>query len=803
MSLSGCLVGSALLFGEGAGDSDDETKVGFATWTPSSAETGKADRPDKPTETSPEESDADSQEEGSEAIETEEGSSENTGPAAAESESEASETEETQETAETDETDETEETGTESGGFSMQVGGENDDLRISRPWREQEIPMGEPGTWSIYVYLCGTDLESAPNGMGGLGSSDLQEMCRASGKGNVRFVVETGGTDYWYSEDVSAGRNQRFLIENGSIQKLQDLEKRCMGVSATLTDFLVYCVKNYPAERMGVVLWDHGGGSISGVCFDELYHNDSLSLRELDTALSQVSRRMTDRFELIGFDACLMGTVETANIAANYARYMVGSQELEPGSGWDYESIGTYLSRNPGADGAFLGKAICDGYMKACERDYVDEIATLSVVDLTKLDALLVVFNRFAEDIYSAGADSSTLSEIVRGIRGSESFGGNNVIDGYTNMVDLGSVVRSCRTYSTASGDVQNALSDAVVYRVSGTDHKNAFGLSMYYPLMIQGSEELSIFSDICVSPYYLSFIDRIGYGSVYDGNTGDYEDDNWFSDDGYWEWTHSEGEDEEPGDDWQYDPEAEQSESEAYDEYWNYIDEGDPGSESSLITFEIPPQLDENGNYYFVLDDDGCLYTADVRAYVYQVSEDIEDAIELGETIDVRGDWSTGYFYDYFDGYWISLPDGQNLALYLVDNGEDAVIYSSPVYLNGEETSLRIKQSYTDGSIVVEGAWNGIDDSGASDREIRALQPGDVLIPRYTAWYVEAWEEIVYYGREYIVDENLTLNYGLMDPGFYLYAFYIEDIFGDYYLSDFVFYEVQEDGSVVWFEQE
>jgi hypothetical protein len=38
---------------------------------------------------------------------------------------------------------------------------------------------------------------------------------------------------------------------------------------ATLTDFIQYCDKNYPATRNELILWDHGGGTISGYGYDE------------------------------------------------------------------------------------------------------------------------------------------------------------------------------------------------------------------------------------------------------------------------------------------------------------------------------------------------------------------------------------------------------------------------------------------------------------------------------------------------------------------------------------------------------
>ena len=61
--------------------------------------------------------------------------------------------------------------------------------------------------------------------------------------------------------------------------------------------------------------------------------------------------------------------------------------------------------------------------------------------------------------------------------------------------------------------------------------------------------------------------------------------------------------------------------------------------------------------------------------AYVYTLTEDGEGYIEIGETYDLEADWDEGYFADAFDGYWLSLPDGQNLATYIVDTTDDYII--------------------------------------------------------------------------------------------------------------------------------
>lgn len=288
-------------------------------------------------------------------------------------------------------------------------------------------------------------------------------------------------------------------------------------------------------------------------------------------------------------------------------------------------------------------------------------------------------------------------------------------------------------------------------------------------------SEELSLWSGVCVSPYYLSFVDRQNQSSVAGaGDTYDtYDDNQWFDDDGSWTWG------------WLFDDD---------DDYWNYLDDYEQTGESPYITFTSEPQLDENGTFWFELDEDGNYNAADVYAMIYMLSPDGEDIIELGETYDINGDWESGVFYDDFDGYWLSLPDGQNLATYIVEAAEDYTIYTSQILLNGEVTNLRLKLDYSEAGIVIEGAWDGIDEHGAASREITKLKGGDEIIPLYNAYALESDDELTYYGEEYIVSGEPEIYYDLLYDGDYYYCFCIDDIYGDYYLTDIASFYVEGD---------
>lgn len=793
----------------------------------------------------------------------------------------------------------------------LQVNRTTGDMTITRS-PLGNTSMGEEGTWTIFVYLCGADLESE----NGMATGDLQEMLDAAASDNVRYVIQTGGAYEWQNGVVDAGKLQRFVVEDNDLVEVYSSSAASMADVATLTDFVRWGIEEYPAERMGFIFWDHGCGCINGVCVDETDNQNTLFLRDIDNAFLSVSDVMTDRFEFIGFDACLMGTVECANILAPYARYMIGSEEVEPGYGWDYEQMGDFLAQNPDADGLALGEVICDSFYEMCEEIGEENMATLSVIDLDMIDDVLIAFNSFAKDVYEAGGSSSSLADMVRNIENGDNFGGNNRSEGYTNMVDLAGLVNGCSDYSAYAGDVIAALDNAVAYSRVGLNHRNACGLSTYYPLCLQGSMEMQIFGDICVSPYYLSFVERQSYDGVYDTGYDDYygggsscsiDEENtyydeeegvfYFEEDGIlYAYDENEGEYyyyDEDDDEWYYASESEECEvgdddtyydeeegiyyftqdgiSYAYDENedvyyyyddedgewyyvdnsgyddssydyeaysddywyddddtwyygnsdcyydessgcyrsttsggdrWEYADEFEVTGESGRISFAEAPSLDSDGCFSFTLDQRGIDNAALVYGYVFEIMEEDNDMLLLGETIDVFGDWETGHFEDGFDGYWLSLPDGQNLATYIVDYDEDYIIYTAPVYVNDEETNLRLRQDLNDWSVTIEGVWSGVDENGIASRDVHQLEIGDVIIPMYESFNIDTGEEGTYHGGEYVFDGDTEILYSWLDPADYMYAFCIDDIYGDYLMSDFVMFNVDENGDL-WFYEE
>lgn len=149
-------------------------------------------------------------------------------------------------------------------------------------------------SWLFYVWLVGSDLESD----GGAATMDIQEMMQAQEnlpKDDIKVLIQTGGSKKWHAGDIiSASKSQRWLIDSEDLHPLESLSLVNMGTPEALADFLEYGKKNYKADHRVLIFWDHGGGPVAGVGFDELHpaNNefgiDFLSLSEISQAIEQV-----------------------------------------------------------------------------------------------------------------------------------------------------------------------------------------------------------------------------------------------------------------------------------------------------------------------------------------------------------------------------------------------------------------------------------------------------------------------------------------------------------------------------------
>jgi len=329
---------------------------------------------------------------------------------------------------------------------------------------------GGKDTATIMVYMCGTDLESR----NGMGTADLQEMLNAQFGNNINLLVYTGGCKGWKNNAVSSSTNQIWQVKNGKLASLRkDLGSVPMTDPSTLSGYIQWCAQKYPASRYQLILWDHGGGSVSGYGYDEKFASSgSMSLAGLDTALQAAGVK----FDFIGFDACLMATAETALTLAPYADYLIASEETEPGVGWYYTDWLTAFGQDTSMPAVELGKRIVDSFVDTCAEKCRGQLTTLSVIDLAELEVTLPpVFTDFSQSTARLIQDKQyqTVSNARSGTR---EFAQSSKID----QVDL---VHLAKNLGTKEGNaLAEVLLDAVKYNRTSSNMTNAYGLSIYFP---------------------------------------------------------------------------------------------------------------------------------------------------------------------------------------------------------------------------------------------------------------------------------------------------------------------------------
>ena len=364
------------------------------------------------------------------------------------------------------------------GGGSVSSGwaGDNNtqqlDTSVARGSREKYTRLlgGGKDEVTLMVYMCGTDLESRSQ----MATRDLQEMLDARIGNKVNLLVYTGGCKQWQNNLLSSKHNQIWQVTGDGLVCLEkDLGSKSMTDSATLSSFIRWCAREFPANRNALIFWDHGGGSVSGFGYDEKFRSSgSMSLAGIDKALTDGGVK----FDFVGFDACLMATAENALMLSRHADYMIASEETEPGIGWYYTDWLKALSRNTSLSTLELGRQIIDDFVQACAQSCRGQSTTLSIVDLaeaeTTIPAALAAFSTDTCELIR----NDGYAQVSNARSSTREFGASSRID----QVDL---VHLAKNMDTPEGDaLAEALLGAVKYNRTSSNMTNSYGISIYFP---------------------------------------------------------------------------------------------------------------------------------------------------------------------------------------------------------------------------------------------------------------------------------------------------------------------------------
>ena len=331
-----------------------------------------------------------------------------------------------------------------------------------------EVNESALDNWTIMLYICGSNLESGS----GLACSDIAEILRVSGQpDDVNIIMETGGSSYWHNYGISSNALSRYHVRNKQLVLDEKLSKTNMGKQSTFESFLNWGLENYPADNVGVVLWNHGG-ALGGVCYDDTVGSDKLTNSETSKAFKNVlTAHGIDKLEFIGYDACLMQVQDIAEFNSHYFNYMVGSEESEAGTGWVYDNWidDVYAGR----DTPTILKANCDSFVN---RNGGDQ--TLSYLDLSRMNDYYNKFEAMASAIKSTvKSNYNSFKSLIQGVKSYSGLSSFGVIDGYDFLTKLG----NNSTYSAFTSqidEVKTAYKALTCYSRRGSEAGNSNGLT-------------------------------------------------------------------------------------------------------------------------------------------------------------------------------------------------------------------------------------------------------------------------------------------------------------------------------------
>lgn len=569
-----------------------------------------------------------------------------------------------------------------------------------------------------------------------------------------------------------------------------------MSLPDALIDFLKYGKemeqKLYPDgnSRRVFIFADHGGGSLYGVCLDEYIKNQMLSLNNMRNAFKAVYESSLDNppFELVGFDACLMSTYETAVALKDVARYMVASQEpIISRVMFDYTGFLSALSAKPSMSGAELGMVICDTYRQDAPRHNSTNLdcegkLTMSVIDLSKMSKLETAYNDFCQaalDYIDENNPRAFFSSFGRAAWKAESYRptGNYI-------VDLKDLAIQSRRFIPALSDASNELIRAidglqggsVISNVRGKYRNRGGGLSVYYPY------SLNDYNNQSASIKDFSPAKRT---ELYDKFNGQFADL------------------------------AKSLESEQPTEKEKEKQQYKPTPEFESLK-DLPTDFDAETQRAFVqLTDEqlNSVYNVHVILLSHVKIEDETVLASMGIADDwMTENWAERKFEVSFKGEWF-LFEGEGLY---TDNFFDAterdengniiggfILYSSPIFLNDERHKLIFACEYPKKTYSIIGAVKTSSDASLPDNEIVGLKKGDKVRPIYSIYPLPKdlpqefsfgdYEREVALPKEIVLGKHSRIKKKILTGDFfkaYLGFFIFQNEFGDFERSSgFSFY--------------
>ncbi len=313
---------------------------------------------------------------------------------------------------------------------------------------------------------------------------------------NINSMEEVGSTDQVNLVAQWAALNQPtkrlFIQKDNSSQVtspvIESMPRVDMGDYRQLVAFIDWGVKNYPAKKYFIAVWNHGSGwhkrkggefQVQDISHDD-YSGNAITTEQLGLAMQEAARIIGHKVDLYGSDACLMAMAEVAAEMKESVVAFAGSEEVEPGEGWPYAEFTKRWVENPSADGLTIGHYLSEEFLAAYSGGvYGTRDVTFSIMNLEKFGLLETVMQGLATEM--ANLNPSELAGIKSAASNTQSYT-------YSDYKDLKHFIEKLKASTTvklapeALNNVEAAVAEVVTSNHVSDEFRNSHGIAIWIP---------------------------------------------------------------------------------------------------------------------------------------------------------------------------------------------------------------------------------------------------------------------------------------------------------------------------------
>ncbi|MBI5744553.1 MAG: hypothetical protein HY952_08395 [Elusimicrobia bacterium] len=268
--------------------------------------------------------------------------------------------------------------------------------------------------WTIMVYV------NAKNNLEKFGLKDMNEMELVGSGDRHNVVVELGRMAGYDDSDGDWTGARRYLVRRDgdpaaiTSPVVRELPGADMGDYKHLVEFGRWAKAAYPAKKYMLIVWNHGSGwdkgralnGARGISYDDETGN-YINTPQLAQALKEMGG-----VDVYGSDACLMQMAEVVYEIKDHAKYVVGSEETEPGDGYTYDAFLAPLAARPDMTAEELARTAVDAY--ADHYKAAGKPTTQSYVRTSAAPGFRAASDAFARALMLAG-DKEAAYQALRG----------------------------------------------------------------------------------------------------------------------------------------------------------------------------------------------------------------------------------------------------------------------------------------------------------------------------------------------------------------------------------------------------